>query len=78
MKNLFVLGVLLITCSSIAHGQGEDARFMKWVSEYKMQDADLSKIYSVWKRNAEFVDHQNSIGLSYTLSLNQFAHLVSI
>lgn len=77
MKGLFVLGVLLNTWSSIAHGQGEDARFMKWVSEYKMQDADLSKVYSVWRSNVEFVDHQNSLGLSYTLSLNQFAHLVS-
>lgn len=78
MSGTYILGVLLIGLATIACGQEEDARFMKWVSDYKMQDADLSEIYPVWRRNAEFVDYKNSLGLSYSLSLNQFAHLVSI
>ena len=56
----------------------KDTQFLEWCSQYYRGKSDeyLAKIYPTWKENADFVEHHNSLGLSYTLSMNQFGHLV--
>jgi len=57
----------------------EDEEFLRWCTEFydSEDDNDLARIYPTWRENADYVQRQNSLGLSYTLSLNKFAHLVS-
>ena len=56
----------------------EDAAFLQWSAQYfHGSSEDLARVYPTWKKNAEFVEQQNSLGLSYRVSLNKFAHLVS-
>ena len=57
-----------------------DREFHLWLYEYydggKEHWAD---IYHTWRKNADYVKEHNSLGhLSYKLSLNKFAHMVSI
>lgn len=53
--------------------------FKKW-SETYLPDASqelLSEVYPVWLKNAEYVkEHNSRLQDSYTLALNQFAHMV--
>ena len=56
----------------------EDVEFQQWVSQYYRDGGSLAEIYPTWRRNADFVKHHNSLGLSYTLTVNKFAHLVSV
>lgn len=57
----------------------DDQTFLEWCAEFcELQTEEyLARIYPTWKTNADYVEQQNSLGLSHTLSLNKFAHLVS-
>ena len=67
----------------VVHGDDleylHDREFHLWLYEYYEGDKEhWAEIYPTWKKNAEFVKEHNSLGhLSYRLSLNKFAHLVS-
>ena len=80
---LLVLFALYISPPAQAAGAGvnyrEDEDFLRWCAEFydSEDDNDLARIYPTWRENADYVQRQNSLGLSYTLSLNKFAHLVS-
>lgn len=56
-----------------------DREFHMWIYEYYEGGKEhWGEMYPMWKKNAEFVKEHNSLGhLSYKLSLNKFAHLVS-
>ena len=53
-----------------------DKEFKQSVSQH-YNGNDLEEMYSTWRRNADYVMHHNLLGLSYTLVMNKFAHLVS-
>ena len=73
-----VLLLFLAAFAAAAHGDYQnDREFMQWLSTYHYGESDPGKMYSSWKKNAEFIKQHNAGGHSYTLSLNQFAHLVS-
>ena len=56
----------------------KDEEFHQWVSKFYKDGENLAEVYPIWRRNADFVKHHNSLqGLSYTVSLNQYAHLVN-
>lgn len=82
LKCAIVLLLLAVTCSSSQEGKGldylQDEEFQSWISQYYRGGENLAEIYPTWRRNADFVKHQNTLGLSYTLSVNKFAHLVSL
>lgn len=70
--------LLLAVICSIEAAQSDylkDEEFQQWVFQYYTGD-NLEEIYPTWRRNADFVKYQNSLGLSYSLGLNKFAHLV--
>ena len=73
--------LLAVACSTFQEGEGldylQDEEFQEWVSQYYGGGENLAEIYPIWRRNADFVKHQNTLGLPYTLSVNKFAHLVS-
>ena len=82
MATLAVL-VGLLLCGSLVLGGDpsylQDERFLRWSETHlKAGSANLAEIYPTWRRNAEFVNRQNALGLSYTVSLNAFAHMVSV
>ena len=55
----------------------KDDEYLQWVSKFYKDGASLAEIYPTWRKNADFVKHHNSLqDLSYTVSLNQYAHLV--
>ena len=60
-------------------GYQEDGEFSQWLSQHHGQgdNLQLEDIYPTWRKNADLVEHHNSLGLSYSLALNKFAHLVS-
>ena len=74
--------LLAVACSTFQAGEGldylKDEEFQEWISNYYGDGENLAEIYPTWRRNADFVKHQNALGLSYTLSVNKFAHLVSM
>ena len=78
VRPMILLGVILCGCGS--HGQQylKDDEFLAWVNQYNRGGDDLEEIYPIWRRNADFVNEHNSLGYSYTLALNKFAHLVSV
>ena len=54
----------------------EDEEFLQWRNSYHQgKDVQWSS-YRVWQRNAEFVRKHNSLGLSYTVAMNEFGHMV--
>ena len=57
----------------------KDAAFQSWCMQFceKTNPDYLSRIYPTWRRNADYVAQQNRLELSYSVSLNRFAHLVS-
>ena len=74
--------VLLCSCTAIIGASQpkdylRDEEFQLWVSQHYDGRSDLDDIYPTWRKNADFVKHQNSLHLSYSLSVNKFAHLVS-
>lgn len=77
MRPLFIL-VALCTCVLAAGAEWRsDEEFLQWSSVHLSSGrTDLAAVYPIWRRNAEFVRQQNDAGLSYTLSLNKFAHMV--
>ena len=86
MRFLFALLALFALCISrpaqaaaASLSYGEDEEFLRWCADFydSEDDNDLARIYPTWRENADYVQRQNSLGLSYTLSLNKFAHLVS-
>ena len=82
LKCAIVLLLLAVACSSSQEGERLDylldEEFQSWISQYSRDDENLAEIYPTWRRNADFVKHQSTLGLSYTLSVNKFAHLVSL
>ena len=77
--NYIILLVMLAVIYSIdaqSVDYSNDGEFKHWVSQYYNGD-DLEKIYPTWRRNADFVKYHNSLGLSYTVTMNKFTHLVS-
>ena len=87
MMKLCMLFVLFTALAS-AVSAGEDAqlllRFQEWLVEHKEAVAGLdpAEVRENWLQNAKFVEEHNllaSQGLfSYKVSLNAFAHKVSI
>ena len=81
LKCAILLMLLAVAWSTFQEGEGldylQDEEFQAWVSQYYGDGENLAEIYPTWRRNADFVKHQNTLGLSYTLSVNKFAHLVS-
>ena len=65
--------------STVRLNYNQDETFLQWCAEFCESQTEeyLTRIYPVWKKNADYIEEQNSLGLSYTLSLNKFAHLVS-
>ena len=57
-------------------GYAEDVEFLQWSSLYYRGKEGLEDIYPVWRRNAEFVREHNSLGLSYSVEMNKFGHMV--
>ena len=57
-------------------GYAEDVEFLQWSSLYYRGKEGLADIYPVWRRNAEFVREHNSLGLSYSVEMNKFGHMV--
>ena len=57
----------------------QDESFKRWCAEFCVSESEeyLTRIYPTWRQNADFVEKQNSLGLTYSASLNRFAHLVS-
>ena len=82
LKHAVICLLLAVVCSTFQEGEGpdhlQDGEFLEWVSQYHGDGDNLAQIYPTWRRNADFVKHQNTLGLSYTLSVNKFAHLVSV
>ena len=82
LKCATILLLLAVACSTFQKGEGlgylQDDEFQTWVSQYYGGSENLAEIYPTWRRNADFVKHHNMLGLSYTLSVNKFAHLVSL
>ena len=82
LKCATLLLLLAVACSTFQKGEGldylQDDEFQAWVSQYYGGSENLAEIYPTWRRNADFVKHHNMLGLSYTLSVNKFAHLVSL
>ena len=54
----------------------EDEEFLQWRNSYHQGKDVRWSSYRVWQRNAEFVRKQNSLGLSYTVAMNEFGHMV--
>ncbi len=77
MARFSVIFALLLVCTGV-FASVEYAHFEKWISERGIEVKNPDKAWSVWKENVEFVYRHNSLGLSYKLALNDFAHLVSI
>lgn len=73
--------LLVAVCSTGVQGVSyqEDEEFNRWLSQHHGQgdNLQLEDIYHTWRKNADLVEHHNSLGLSYSLALNKFAHLVS-
>ena len=59
-------------------GYAEDVEFLQWSSLYYRGKEGLEDIYPVWRKNAEFVREHNSLGLSYSVEMNKFGHMVVI
>ena len=82
LKHAIIYLLLAVACSTFQEGEGldylQDEEFQEWVSQFYQDGKNLAQIYPTWRRNADFVRHQNTLGLSYTLSVNKFAHLVSV
>lgn len=76
----FLVLVSLVAAAAALQEFREDQQFLEWCSQYMRGESDayLAEIYPTWRENADFVQHHNSLGLSYTLSMNQFGHLVII
>ncbi len=77
---LLLLGPLAVGGRSGEGGYLQDSQFKEWLAEYEKVlpfNMDLAHIYSNWRGNREFVTRHNSLGLSYKVSLNQFAYEVS-
>ena len=81
LKCAILLMLLAVACNTFQEGEGldylQDEEFRAWVSQYYGDGENLAEIYPTWRRNADFVKHQNTLGLPYALSVNKFAHLVS-
>ena len=77
MKPFLAAPFLLLLCS-VARGGSywEDEEFLQWSSRYQ-PEGNLADIYPTWRKNADFVTRHNAQGLSYTLGMNKFGHLVS-
>ena len=73
--------VLLAVCSLaglILARELEHEEFLQWRNSYH-QGKDIQwSSYRVWRKNAEFVRKQNSLGLSYTVAMNKFGHMVTM
>ena len=57
----------------------QDESFKRWCAEFCESENEeyLAHIYPTWRKNADYTEKQNRLGLPYSLSLNRFAHLVS-
>ena len=81
LKHATIHLLLALACSTFQEGEGldylQDDEFIEWVSKYYKDGENLAEVYPTWRSNADFVKHHNSLGLTYTLSVNKFAHLVS-
>ena len=58
-----------------------DREFRMWVYEHHHGHMDMehwAKFYRTWRRNADFVKEHNAFDFSFKLSLNKFAHMVSV
>ena len=77
-QGLAAVLLLVAVCSTGVQGVSyqEDKEFNQWLSQQR-DNLQLEDIYPTWRKNADLVKHHNSLGLSYTLALNKFAHLVS-
>ena len=53
-----------------------DKGFLRWRNSYHQGKGVRRSSYRVWQKNAEFVRKQNSLGLSYTVAMNEFGHMV--
>ena len=58
----------------------DDEHFLSWCAKFcgSEEDEYRARIYPTWRENADYVQKHNALGLSYSLSLNGFAHLVSL
>ena len=87
LKMHFVFAILICSLVLCHTSRGEvsqsdykqDESFQSWCAEFceSVDEGYITSIYTTWRRNADFVAEQNQLGLPYSLSLNQFAHLVS-
>ena len=81
VMELAVLSSLLYVLALFSLSQGSDQPdFKQWSSLY-LPDAtqdELDAIYSTWKKNAELVFAHNQQNTQFSMTLNKFAHLVSI
>ena len=79
VESMLLSVLTAVICSSTVQGlhYSKDEEFHEWVSQYYGDRDDLAEIYSTWRKNADFVKEHNSLGLSYTVAVNQFTHLVS-
>ena len=71
--------LMLLALFSWSHGS-KQPDFKQWSSVY-LPDAtqnELDAIYPTWKKNAELVSAHNKQNSQFTMTLNKFAHLVSI
>lgn len=81
MDKVFILFSLMLVSVCTSHSvfaSLEFAHFEKWLAEHEIELQEPDKAWPVWKENVEFVYRQNSLGLSYRVDLNDFAHLVRI
>lgn len=76
----FLLFVSILGVTVAIQDFKHDSQFLEWCSQYfkGQTDEQLAEIYPTWRENADFVQHHNSLRLSYTLSMNHFGHLVII
>ena len=82
---LFALCMCLVPFAQVQEDDSllnyrQDEPFLRWCAQYCESESNeyRARIYPTWKKNAEYVAEQNSLGLPYSLALNKFAHLVRI
>ena len=76
-----VAAVFLFSAFSVVLGESSyrnDVDFLKWSREHLSAATrkELERVYPTWRRNADYV--RNHHDERFTVSLNKFAHLVSI
>ena len=76
MNYITLLLAVIYSIGAQSLDYSSDEEFKQWVSQHYNGD-NLEEIYPTWRRNADFVKHHISLGLSHTFAVNKLAHLVS-